>query len=490
MAARTLAVICMALLVGRYMLGWMFVPLLSGSVAEGVDESTELVAGNDLPGEPTAFMVDVEETSKWTISIPHNYSFPLEPRVYHDICSNGAGFQSTLAPKARYLHARHWIRKGAGKYYDNDEKFLDIDEAENAGVLPKPKREKMSHVCPTSLTFVLESDEASFGKTLLHLWMSYGLAKREGRAFFIDDSRWAWGKYTSYFSPAPKPRCRRPPAHHVVPCPHSAKHLVVSAATAPWTFGPLFHKEFFQAKKAPRIFDLLRTGYENLFKLKGEDSLYATARIAKLREESAMNDSLMIGMQIRRGDQHPLEYQYSKDYLPLERYGEGALELFGGKKASSVILASDDPEIVNSPELQQSIPMLELQRAQERIQLATKTTLDQTSPVEDLREPGSAYVKHIDENSGWEGGFYSRLFYSLGGAREGHVPEQALKLRELVGRAYLLDLAVLSESDGVVCAVSSATCRALGVLMGSEKVKEGRWMNVDDGRAWSWDGRK
>ena len=63
-------------------------------------------------------------------------------------------------------------------------------------------------------------------------------------------------------------------------------------------------------------------------------------------------------------------------------------------------------------------------------------------------------------------------------------------MRELVGRAYLLDLAVLGESDGVVCGISSATCRLLGVMLGWDAVKEGKWVNVDDGRAWSWDGRR
>jgi hypothetical protein len=59
----------------------------------------------------------------------------------------------------------------------------------------------------------------------------------------------------------------------------------------------------------------------------------------------------------------------------------------------------------------------------------------------------------------------------------------------LIGRGYLLDLAVLGASDGVVCAVGSSACRLVGVMMGWEAVSEGRWVNVDDGRGWSWDGR-
>jgi hypothetical protein len=40
------------------------------------------------------------------------------------------------------------------------------------------------------LTYVMETDDAGFGNTLMRLWMSYGLAKAENRAFFIDDTRW------------------------------------------------------------------------------------------------------------------------------------------------------------------------------------------------------------------------------------------------------------------------------------------------------------
>lgn len=59
------------------------------------------------------------------------------------------------------------------------------------------------------------------------------------------------------------------------------------------------------------------------------------------------------------------------------------------------------------------------------------------------------------------------------------------RLRGLIGRAYLLDLAVLGKGDGVVCGVSSATCRVLGVMLGKEAVEEGRWWNVDGEQGWA-----
>lgn len=45
-------------------------------------------------------------------------------------------------------------------------------------------------ICERSLTYVLETTDAGIGKTLMGLWLAYGLAKREDRAFFIDDAYW------------------------------------------------------------------------------------------------------------------------------------------------------------------------------------------------------------------------------------------------------------------------------------------------------------
>ena len=65
------------------------------------------------------------------------------------------------------------------------------------------------------------------------------------------------------------------------------------------------------------------------------------------------------------------------------------------------------------------------------------------------------------------------------------VSKEAMQMRELVGRAYLLDLAVLGRTDAVVCAVSSAACRVLAVMMGYDKaIQKGLWNNVDGGYPW------
>ncbi|KAK1094514.1 hypothetical protein LTR48_000235 [Friedmanniomyces endolithicus] len=471
---------------------------------------------------------DTSGRSKWTVLIPENSSFPLDDTQYADICSEGEVLREVLVRNTRIGRLLSLTRRTG--YYTRDWTYLNPSAFGAIGASsPVVPNDEVAKMCSTSLTFALDANEASFGKSMLMLWLSYGLAKREGHAFFIDDAQWAYGEYALYFAPPPDQGCAPPPKHHIVPCPHQTKHLLVSAGTAEWTFGTLFDREFAARDTGPgmrykRVFDMVRKGYEDLFALIGVDAAYAQTRIAELHSEASAHASPVVAMHIRRGDLHPHEQQYSGDYLPLERYVAGArsllrslrskrksnatndryestLDLNSDSTQLSLLLASDDPDILASSSLAHATSPLTVQRAQERIQLATKATLDRTSPVEPLREPGSAYVKHIDENSGWEGGFFSALFYSLGNTQAstqrrlsqlpgsaGARSEQAMRMRELVGRAYLLDLAVLGESDGVVCAVSSAACRVLGVMMGWDAVRDGRWMNVDDGRPWSWDG--
>lgn len=223
-----------------------------------------------------------------------------------------------------------------------------------------------------------------------------------------------------------------------------------------------------------------------------------------MRAAASASQTPIVGMHIRHGDLHPFELEYSNDYLPYERYTSAASELYasllpndsspspGG--ATALLLASDDPDILTSPDFLNTLPShLTISRPQERIVLASKKTLEPAVPI---RAPGSAYVKHVDENSGWEGGFYASLFFSLGKGHpsasnremDNEMQKAVLRLRELVGRAYLLDLAVTSQADAVVCASSSAACRVMAVMMGAEKVSKGLWKNVDEIRAWSWNG--
>jgi hypothetical protein len=419
-----------------------------------------------------------------------------------------------------------------------DHGFIDVQEAQTAGYLPSPTarvgvvREEGTEkpVCKKSLTFVLESNDAGLGKTLMMLWTAYGLAQEEGRAFFIDDTRWSYGKYTAIFQPPPDPDCAAPSGHEILPCPRQARHLVASAATADVLYDS-FIKDFETSSSESheralreRQFALARQGYEALFRLNKDDGSYVDSRVRDLLAKRIVpktrgqRHGLAIGVHIRRGDLHPLEYQYRQSYIPLNVYSETARDMiearlnrtgpFGAedkaaKAQSFVVVASDDPMTYESAELAGA------SRAQERIQLASKQAIQQkatgTNPPD-----RSVMHKFVDETFGWEGGFFAAMFWNLGtssrrstaasassqavaggaaSASASSLPTptaETLRLRSLVGRAYMMDLAVLADaSDVVVCAVSAVGCRLLAVMMGWESAMEdGNWVNVDGGYGW------
>ena len=525
----------------------------------------EMVGDSDLPDFPTPVVVtDQRGRAKWTVSIPPGYDFPLAPKQYAEICQQNKEVASHVEDLHAHLHRTH----AAYLYNRVDPNFMDVHEAEEHGLLPGAKGHTTSKaqsgsifgensdgliesgVCERSMTVVLETADAGLGKTLMMLWMAYGLAEKEGRSFFIDDSRWyenlglgstqsytdwfrAYGKYTQYFQPPPVPACRPPPRHEMLPCPHSARHLVVSAATISHTFGGGFHNQFenpykMEVFRQEPIYDFARTGYLVLFNLTTPDYEYVVQRSIDLRIRSFSPDpradnSIVISMHVRHGDRHPYEFQYEDSYIPLTTYVEAAHSLVSSLSLDSedsdppraqpiLLVASDDPDVYSSDEF--SAPSI--LRAQERISLASQKTSSEP------RTPGTAASprKFVEETVGWEGGFFSGMFWSLG--RPSGVPtsaspiasltagedstmgeevastrvtlpptEEALRLRELVGRAYLLDLTVLgSVSDGIVCTVSSMGCRLLAVMMGWEKAfgdgkaEKGAWRNVDGSFHW------
>jgi hypothetical protein len=273
--------------------------------------------------------------------------------------------------------------------------------------------------------------------------------------------------------------------------------LVVSAATTPWTFGAAFHRTHTDRE----VFDMARQGYEALFRLNREDDEYVSSLARKLRQgEHGGEENGLVGIHIRRGDCHPFEFAYQMGYLPPERYMDSARSLVGRglEERWKVLLASDDADMFDDVELSGAM------RAQTRISLASKRQL-------------------ASGGLGWEGGFFKDVFWGLGLPE--HVKEQkrvgsprptkarpgddngkgkgngfdhehdrnyrtsptreALQLRELLGRAYLLDLAMLARSDKVICGVSSNACRILAVMLGWERAFENKdWKNVDGNYGW------
>jgi hypothetical protein len=164
----------------------------------------EMVGESALPDFPTPVVVtDKKGRAKWTVSIPPDHEFPLEPEQYTDMCSQNVEVAMLVADLHSHIYRDHTAHYG---YYYVDPNFMDVAEAEADGLLPGPKMKTSikedevlgektdglveSDVCEKSMTFLLETADAGLGKTMMTLWTAYGLAQKEGRAFFIDDSRW------------------------------------------------------------------------------------------------------------------------------------------------------------------------------------------------------------------------------------------------------------------------------------------------------------
>ena len=522
------------ILVGGFLL-WALTALFIGSSAfkanisylDNVDGNDTLIHNDTLPEQPLPVAaVDKDGKSRWTISISPYEEFPLKPKAYAHICTKAHNL-------AHHLEILRGGNPGHFGYYHVDDKFLDVSEAEEARLLPlgipahhesvvrtsdtsstsnTTNRDPKTGVCKRSLTYVLESTDAGFGNALMGLWLSYGLALKEDRAFFIDDRKWAYGTYTTFFLPPPPQPCLPPPETHRLPCPHHAAHLLVSGATTHWTFGHAFNEEYedprgMEVQRQKPIFTFMRAGYEALFHLTSADAEFVESRVSELQEE--VFPGLAVGMHIRRGDKKPYEQKFAQNglYVPSERFVDVANdELLGDAdptnrtnfelalNRSRMVVASDDPSVFGEWELRGQ------ERAQMRVVLAD-------SKADEVNVAAFPEWEGEKVKVPWEGGFYSSKFWKMGkkedeeeedGDEEDEEDEKgsgwfnwgadpASKTREMMGRAYILDLAVISRMDRTICTVSATGCRLLAVMMGWERSFEAEeWINVDGD--WYWKG--
>ncbi|OAA49270.1 hypothetical protein NOR_01193 [Metarhizium rileyi] len=513
-----------SLLAGAYLCAFAFRHrnLIHIALPYFADPQYEMVGQDSFPDFPTPIVVhDSKKRSKWTISIPSNYEFPLSMKEY----SNMNALCREVSARARDLHHEMPLSDKLLLSYDRpDDYFVDVSEAERAGLLSvAPKGQPPKHsgqfsglindfvsgkaVCDKSLTYILESPDAGLGKAILNLWTLYALAKEQGRAFFIDDSRWAYGTYTNIFQAPPAPDCRPPPRHQMLPCPAQARHLVVSSVTTQDVLPALLakHQRLSRSDLGTRdLFGLAHTGYKALFRLSKDDEVHVARRIQELKAKTRLKrnktvHSPIIGLHIRHGDRHPFEYQYRDTYIPAEvfaSYGHSLVEAHYNDTSVEPeqyhairIIASDDPMVHEDPEF------ADADLAQEHIRLATKEVIQEAN-----QSPQFLHAFQ-EEAFGWEGGFFAPMFWNFGGKHKHNAADQdpteapseeMLRLRSLVGRAYMMDLAVLSgASDKVVCAVSAMGCRLLAVMMGWERAIDHQdWLNVDGGYGWGglgWD---
>jgi hypothetical protein len=154
------------------------------------DTHFEYVDQSHLPKQPSALIVhDMRGHSKWTVWIPPTAGFPLRPWDYSEICAQVEEIEAEFSPGKSLFAKRR-------SYYSVDNHFVDVAEAFSSGLLPTVERSAVHDeldiraTCKKSLTFVLETNDAGMGNSLLAVWLAYGLAQKEGRAFFVDDSKW------------------------------------------------------------------------------------------------------------------------------------------------------------------------------------------------------------------------------------------------------------------------------------------------------------
>lgn len=198
-----------------------------------------------------------------------------------------------------------------------------------------------------------------------------------------------------------------------------------------------------------KIFDIVRQGYEALFRLglKEED-------LSAVEDRKHATKGSVVAVHIRRGDGRPLDWGFKKlGYVPLERYAEVARNLSAVAYTQTVVCASDDPAICTSPEFEGFEPAQYIPPSTHRLE----------SRIDTPNAPG----------------FIAEDFWKTNMAQ-----------RTQMGRSYLRDLKILGELTartraGVACDVASVTCRLIAVVMGWERaILEKGWVNVDGEFDW------
>ncbi|KAF8463312.1 hypothetical protein BDZ91DRAFT_764705 [Kalaharituber pfeilii] len=442
---------------------------------------------------------------QWTLHLPSSLTYPLSPTTYRELCSSAHSAASNISA---LIHPGSSGHSHAG-YYHEDPTFID------PAIFADPPLPEGT--CDRTLTYYLASpspNHAGMGVALMGLWLAYGLAVHENRTFFVDDTNWAWGKYSDYFAPPPEPDCLPPPKNVIVPCPHTASHILVTPLTNSETFGHEFVEEFedghaHDVYRQKQIFEFARWGYEDLFLLADKDEKfvaemkqelwavadeqYGTMKVQQGRQlAERVYQGGIVAVHVRHGNAHPMEYWYHKGYLPYETYVDVARGLIGAKDGprevprgddtggddgwGPVILISDDPGVYDAEEMQggwrpqSEVPLQaffpqDVPGGRAKLKAAAAAARDLASSDIEKR-------RTVDERTlpGFDPAWFANL----------SVPE-----RIKIGRGYLLDLKI----SGQMAEVRGRTgvggrVWLLGVMMGWERgILEGRWRDVD---GWVW----
>ena len=168
-------------------------------------DNATFIHEDTIPPRPLPVVVNDEEgRTRWTVSIPADKEFPLPAYEYTNLCIES----HALAHHMSFAQTGYVGHYG---YYHVDNNFMDVIEAQQSKLLPsslpahhtsvvagveddknngQDNVDKETGECKRTLTYVLQSSNAGFGAAMMSLWISYGLALKENRAFFIDDRNW------------------------------------------------------------------------------------------------------------------------------------------------------------------------------------------------------------------------------------------------------------------------------------------------------------
>lgn len=203
-----------------------------------------------------------------------------------------------------------------------------------------------------------------------------------------------------------------------------------------------------------KIFDIVRQGYEALFRLGlTEDGLSA------VEDRKHATPGPAVAVHIRRGDGRPLDWGFKQiGYVPLEKYAEAArnlLEIEDIDKNGTIVCASDDPAICSAPNFAGFEPA----------QYVPQPPPHQPKPrIDTPNAPG----------------FIAENFWNMN-----------MDQRAQMGKSYVMDLKIMGElaaraGGSAICDISSVTCRLLAVIMGWQKgILDGGWVNIDGDFDWN-----
>ena len=73
---------------------------------------------------------------RWTVSIPSSFDFPLRPAQYRDICHQAMEVSRDMRQEGRPASS---FAKRMLNYYQKDQYYIDVQEAEEQALLPPSK---------------------------------------------------------------------------------------------------------------------------------------------------------------------------------------------------------------------------------------------------------------------------------------------------------------------------------------------------------------